>query len=102
MGAAVRADANLRYTFGNRPNMALRVNDFEAHYLDVDGVARWHSDGGFGDFTYSMDCTSGGCSGEGAEAKWYANDAGDPSGWVGGVVSDQDNNYAGSFVAEKD
>ena len=49
-----------------------------------------------------MDCTSGGCSGDSAEAKWCANDAGDPSGWVRGVVSDRDNDCAGSFVVEKD
>ena len=104
LGVALRADANLRYTFGNRPNLALRVNDFEAHYRGDDGIATWHDHNysDWGDFTYNMDCTSGGCSGESAEANWYASDAGDPSGWVGGVVSDLDNEYAGSFVAEKD
>ena len=105
LGMLLRADANLRYTFGDRPNLNLRVNDFEAHYVgDDDDFAAWHDHNfsNWGDFSYSMDCTSGGCSGDSAEAKWYANDAGDPSGWVGGVVSDQGNDYAGSFVAEKD
>ena len=106
LGALLRADANLRYTFGDRPNLNLRVDNFEAHYASNDGVAMWHDHSfpadGFGDFTYNMDCTSGGCSGESVEAKWYADDAGDPSGWVGGVVSDRDNEYAGSFVAGKD
>ena len=105
LGALLRADANLRYTFGNRPNLNLRVNNFEAHYAS-DGIATWHDhnflDEGWGDFSYNMDCTSGGCSGDSVEAQWYADDAGDPSGWVGGVVSDQDNAYVGSFVAEKD
>ncbi len=105
LGALLRADANLRYTFGARPNLNLRVNNFEAHYA-ISGVAMWHDhnflDEGWGDFTYNMDCTSGGCSGDSAAAKWYPSDAGDPSGWVGGVVSDQDNAYGGSFVAEKD
>ena len=103
LGALLRADANLRYTFGNRPNLNLRVNNFEAHYAS-DGVATWHDHNfeDWGDFRYNMDCTSGGCSGDSAEAKWYSSDAGDPSGWVGGVVSDQDNDYVGSFVAEKD
>ena len=103
LGALLRADANLRYTFGSRPNLNLRVNNFEAHYF-TGGAARWHdhSFADWGDFTYNMDCTSGGCSGESVEAKWYADDAGDPSGWVGGVVRDEENLYAGSFVAEKD
>ena len=103
LGALLRADANLRYTFGSRPNLNLRVNNFEAHYATSDG-AGWHDHSfeDWGDFRYNMDCTSGGCSGDSVEAKWYASDTGDPSGWVGGVVSDQDNSYAGSFVAEKD
>ena len=103
LGALLRADANLRYTFGNRPNLNLRVNNFEAHYSDG-GFAGWHDHNFFdwGDFRYNMDCTPDGCSGENAEAKWYSSDAGDPSGWVGGVVNDQDNAYVGSFVAEKD
>ena len=104
LGALLRADANLRYTFGARPNLNLRVNSFEAHYSEGDGGAKWHdhSFSNWGDFSYNMDCTSGGCSGESAEAKWYPSDAGDPSGWVAGVVSDLDNAYVGSFVAEKD
>ena len=95
--------AVLSYTFGNRPNLNLRVNNFEAHYATGVGPG-WHdhSFDDWGDFRYNMDCTSGGCSGDSVEAKWYASDTGDPSGWVGGVVSDQDNSYAGSFVAEKD
>lgn len=104
LGALLRADANLRYSFGERPNLSLRVNNFEAHYFGSEGVAGWHdhSYDNWGDFQYSMDCTSDGCSGDSAEAKWYPSDAGDPSGWIGGVVSDQDNTYTGSFVAEKD
>ncbi len=105
LGALLRADANLRYTFGNRPNLNLRVNDFEAHYATaIDGVATWHDHNfeDWGDFRYNMDCTSGGCSGDSVEAKWYSSDSGDPSGWVGGVVNDQDADYVGSFVAAKD
>ena len=103
LGALLRADTNLRYTFGQSPNMTLRINEFEAHY-DAGGGARWHDHvfSDWGDFTYNMDCASDGCSGEEADAKWYASDAGDPSGWVGGVVEDSDNEYVGSFVAEKD
>ncbi len=104
LGALLRADANLRYTFGDRPNLNLRVSDFEAHYASDGDASTWHDHSftDWGDFSYSMDCTSGGCSGAGAAAKWYADGAGDPSGWVGGVVNDSDNAYAGSFVAEKD
>ncbi len=103
LGALLRADADLRYTFGARPNMTLRVSGFEAHY-DAGGGARWHDhvSGDWGDFTYRMDCARGGCSGEGAEARWYASDAGDPTGWVGGAVEDRENSYVGSFVAERD
>lgn len=103
LGALLRADANLRYTFSARPNLNLRINNFEAHYSSG-GAATWHDHGfnDWGDFTYNMDCTPGGCAGDSVEAKWYASDAGDPSGWVGGVVSDRDNDYVGSFVAEKD
>ena len=104
LGALLRADANLRYTFGTRPNLNLRVNNFEAHYSDDAGGAKWHdhSFSDWGDFSYNMDCTSGGCSGESAEAKWYPSDTNDPSGWVAGVISDLDHDYVGSFVAEKD
>ncbi len=105
LGAALRADANLRYAFGDRPNLNLRVNNFEAHYSTaIDGTATWHDHEfeDWGDFRYNMDCTSGGCSGDSVEAKWYPSDAGDPSGWVGGVVNDQDAEYVGSFVAERD
>ncbi|MCY4240135.1 MAG: hypothetical protein OXD36_00150, partial [Rhodobacter sp.] len=67
LGALLRADANLRYTFGASPDMTLRVSGFEAHYDDGRG-ARWHDhnfpDEGFGDFTYRMDCTRDGCSGD--------------------------------------
>ena len=103
LSALLQADANLRYTFGSRPSVNLRINSFDAHNA-TGGTARWcdHSFSNWGDFTYSMDCTSNGCSGYSAEAKGYADDAGDPSGWVGSVVSDEDNKYAGSFVAEKD
>ncbi len=104
LGALLRADANLRFTFRDRASLNLRVNNFEAHYAGLNGIATWHNHNlsDRGDFSYNMDCTSGGCSGTGAEAKWYASDTGDPSGWVGGVVSDRNNNYTGSFVAEKD
>lgn len=103
LGALLRADANLRYTFSSSPNLNLRINNFEAHYAS--GVtATWHDHNfaNWGDFTYDMSCTSVGCVGENTSAKWYASDAGDPTGWIGGVVSDQDADYVGSFVAEKD
>ena len=103
LGALLRADANLRYTFSASPNLNLRINNFEAHYASG-GAATWHDHNfsNWGDFTYDMDCTSGGCSSYSAEAKWYASDAGDPSGWVGGIVDDPAARYVGSFVAKKD
>lgn len=103
LGALLRADANLRYTFDDQ-NMHLRVNNFEAHYARGDNVATWHkhSFSTWGNFTYDMDCSANGCTSESVETKWYANDAGDMTGWVGGVVSDSENEYVGSFVAEKD
>ena len=42
LGALLRADGNLRYTFGDRPNLNLRVNNFEAHYSAGDNAAVWH------------------------------------------------------------
>ena len=103
LGALLRADANLRYTFGASPNLNLRVNNFEAHY-DAGNGARWHTHEfpDWGDFSYDMRCTSDGCSSDDARARFYASDAGDPSGFVGGTVNDGDNSYVGSFVAEKD
>ena len=103
LGALLRADTSLRYTFDQSPNMTLRINEFEAHY-DDGGGARWHDHAfpDWGDFTYRMDCAGDGCSGDEARARWYASDAGDATGWVGGVVEDLDNSYVGSFVAEKD
>ena len=57
----------------------------------------------WGDFRYNLQCTSGGCSGDGVQTQWYPDTTtNDPSGWVGGVVDDQGNSYVGSFVAEKD
>ncbi len=104
IGALLRADASLRFTFGDQSRLNLRVNNFEAHYAGIDGVATWYKRNSpeWGDFSYNMVCTHSGCLSTSAEAKWYANDSGDPSGWVGGVVSDPSNNYVGSFVAEKD
>ena len=104
LGSLLRADANLRYTFGGRPNLNLRVNNFDIHYATGGTGGSWrdHNFSDWGDFTYNMDCTAGGCSGDSVETKWYASDTGDPSGWVGGVVSDEEHLYAGSCVAEKD
>ncbi len=103
--ALLRADANLRYTFSSNPTLGLRVNNFEA-YKESNGTLGWHDHSfpeyGWGDFRYVMNCGPGGCSGIGANAKWYSNNDGAPTGWVGGVVDDDTNNYAGSFVAEKD
>ncbi len=100
--ALLRADANLRYTFNASPTLSLRVNNFDAYYEDSDGIPGWH-DYGWGDFRYVMSCRErGGCSGIGANARWYADDYGDPTGWVGGEVDDRRNEYAGSFVAEKE
>lgn len=103
LGALLRADANLRYTFSSN-TMSLHLNNFEAHYAKF-GPATWHdhsfSDGG--DFRYDLRCTSSGCSGDGVQTQWYPDTTtNDPSGWVGGVVDDSDNSYVGSFVAEKD
>ncbi len=99
--ALLRADANLRYTFSADPTLGLRVNNFDAYYEDSDGIPGWH-DYGWGDFRYVMNCAPGGCSGQGVEARWYSDDHGNPTGWVGGEVDDRRNEYAGSFVAEKD
>ena len=103
LGALLRADANLRYTFSSN-TMSLRINNFEAHYA-ASGPATWHDHSftDWGDFRYDLQCTSGGCSGDGVQTQWYPDTtANDPSGWVGGVVNDTDNSYVGSFVAEKD
>ncbi len=103
-GALLEADANLEYEFSSDPTLGLRVNEFEAYYRDSDGNPKWHdhSFSNWGDFQYMMDCEPGGCSSEDVEAMWYANNDGDPAGWVGGEVDDRRNKYAGSFVAEKD
>ena len=104
LGALLRADANLRYTFASS-NLNLRVNNFEAHYSTGDAPT-WHGHNfptsNWGDFEYNMSCGSDGCMGDSSEANWYANDSGDSSGYVGGVVNDTINSYVGSFVAEKD
>lgn len=103
LGATLRADANLRYTFSDQ-NLNLRVNDFEAHYSKDRNPATWHDHNftDWGDFSYDMGCTANGCKNVSAEAKWYSNNIGDPAGYVGGVVNDRTNAYAGSFVAEKE
>ena len=103
LGALLRADASLRYAFGQRPNMSLRLGGFEAHYLKAgEGAAKWHDDGPGHSITYDMPCSADGCAGDHAGARWYASDGGDPTGWVGGTVNDSVNEYAGSFVAERD
>lgn len=103
LGALLKADANLQYFFAAR-EMSLRVNDFEAHYVQGSGPARWHDHNfaDFGDFSYDLTCTSNGCSSATVETNWYASDAGDPTGWVAGVLSDEANSYVGAFAAEKD
>ncbi len=103
LGALLRADANLHYTFAANPNLNVRINNFEAHYSRI-GATRWHDHTftDWGDFSYDLECTANGCANTLARAEWYANDTGDPSGWIGGVVNDQINTYEGSFVAEKD
>lgn len=102
LGALLRADANLRYTFGNQPKLNLRVNNFEAHYHDGD-EAKWHEMNVEDrvDNVYDISCTSDGCSGESVKAYWYPGNAGDPTGLVGGILDDTDKKYVGSFVAEK-
>ena len=102
LGSLLRADANLSYTFSTG-NLNLRVNNFEAHY-STGGAPAWHDHNfpSWGDFSYDMSCVSDVCMGNNVEANWYANDAGDPAGYVGGVVDDDYNSYVGSFVAEKD
>ena len=103
LGALLRADASLRYSFTS-DTMSLRLDNFEAHYART-GPATWHdhSFSDWGDFRYDLRCTSSGCSGDGVQTQWYPDTTiNDPSGWVGGVVDDQDNSYVGSFVAEKD
>ena len=103
LGALLRADANLRYTFSSN-TMSLHINNFEAHYAKA-GPATWHdhSFSDWGDFRYDLRCTSSGCSGDGVQTQWYPDTTtNDPSGWVGGVVDDKVEEYVGSFVAEKD
>ena len=103
LGALLRADASLRYSFTS-DTMSLRLDNFEAHYA-ANGPATWHdhSFSDWGDFRYNLRCTSSGCSGEGVQTKWYPDTTtNDPSGWVGGVVDDRVNAYVGSFAAEKD
>ena len=97
-GALLRADANLTYQF-NGNTLNAHINNFEAHYSWV-GPAQWHDH--TGDFSYTINCDGGECSNDVVQTNWYANDAGDPIGFVGGTVSDTANEYVGSFVAEKD
>ena len=108
LGVLLRADAELHYRFDTQ-NMRLNINDFEAHYYDTDReVSRWfdHNFSDWGEFEYDMDCTTNGCSFDiinvNVGAKWYPDDSGDPSAYVGGVVNDRPNAYVGSFVAEKE
>ncbi len=108
LGVLLRADAELNYRF-NTQDMNLNINNFEAHYYDTDReTARWHDHNfsDWGDFEYDMACTTNGCSFESTDAnvgaKWYSDDSGDPSAYVGGVVNDEANAYVGSFVAEKE
>ena len=104
LGALLQADANLEYTFSGDPTLELDVNEFEAYYRKDDGNPEWHDHNfsNWGDFQYMMACKPGGCSSEDVKARWYPDDDGDRTGWVGGEVDDNTNNYAGSFVAEKD
>jgi len=59
----------------------VRISGFEAHYHE-DGFATWrdHAFSDWGDFSYHMDCTAMGCSGDGVESRWYAGSDGDPTG----------------------
>ncbi len=102
LGVLLRADANLKYTFHDQ-NLNLRVNNFGAHY-DAGYGPRWydHNWENWGDFTYDMTCNLDGCSNSNVYTKWYSNDLGDETGFVGGVVNDNIYKYVGSFVAEKD
>lgn len=73
LGALLRADANLRYSFTS-DTMSLHLDNFEAHY-GAAGPATWHdhSFSDWGDFRYNLRCTSSGCSGDGVQTKWYSD-----------------------------
>ena len=108
LGVLLRADVELNYRFDTQ-NMNLHINNFEAHYYDQQReTARWHDHNfsDWGDFEYDMTCTTNGCMSKSADAnvgsKWYSDDSGDTSAYVGGVVNDEANAYVGSFVAEKE
>ena len=98
LGALLRADANLRYTVGENTRVTLQVGNFDAHL----SLVGWTHFDTWGPYRYTMDCGTVGCSGEEATMQWYANDTGDPTGWVGGILNDGVRMYVGSFVAERD
>lgn len=87
LGALLKGDASLRYVFDTQ-SMSLNLHNFQVHHSN-----RWHPQSR--SFSYDMTCDSTGCTSSEAQAKWYPND------WVGGTVSDQTNEYVGSFVAKK-
>ena len=92
LGALLKGNANLRYKFSDK-TMTLDLSRFQI-YTDN----RWHHQAK--SFNYDLDCTANGCTSKEIQAKWY-RDANDPHGWIGGVISDQVEEYVGSFLANK-
>ncbi len=101
LGRALRADTELTYRPGASPVMDVAIDGFEAH----ERGSGWTnaSRDGWGDLSYSLACGAAACTdGRSVTTQFYADDRGDASGWVGGVVRDTIHSYAGAFVAEKD
>ncbi|MXW86564.1 MAG: hypothetical protein F4Z55_11995 [Boseongicola sp. SB0667_bin_21] len=109
LGALLRADANLQFHFSDQ-TLDLTVRNFEV-YGEMSGFhVTWQEHeitDGVNGFTYpDIGCSNSGCSveyssGETIDTKWYANDDGDLTGFVGGVLDDPVRTYVGAFVAEK-
>ena len=96
LGALLRADANLTYTFGSLTSgdMSLTVDDFEVYHGGI-----WRNQNG--SITYQLECDSTGYCGteDGYTAEsWFGSDG----QYVGGQVEDIDHEYVGAFVIEKD
>lgn len=94
---ALTADVELGYAFATR-RMDLAVHDFWSWLGDSPTSIG-------GRYNYELTCTSAMCSYEDqatfVETRFYPH-GGDPSAYVGGVVNDDAERYAGAFAATKD
>ena len=99
LGDLLRADANLVYQSRSRTSgeMRLTIDDFEVYYTDPDNNSIWRKQNG--SITYRLDCEVNYCStNDGSTVElWFGSNG----QYVGGYVEDIDNEYVGSFVAER-